>query len=373
MWEIWYRIIMKTILQGSGTDSSKLGFSSKTTFIKNHFHQEPFSSRPIFIKNHLYWKPFSSKSIFTKTMSPQTANPRTLKPPLPSSPAPETQESLLFQSWNPPKTLLEQPWTSQNPPELPWTPRSPEISLKTPSKPLPEIPSLKTPPWTVGNVQQKGQLRPQRWAQAVFVWRCRGPSARDAFTHTRTTVFLLGWWVLLTGSALMKLVFDENGFDEFVLHHCGSHFGSSHFGSSHFGSSESFIPVSLFCFPCKTSCDVSQRTRFPQNGIKLFVGRVRRRRSPWCRPLPWDSVQEVHHVLHISRQKKDWDPQMCKFGLSGCGPPGLAHDSPRTPNVHIWWPRRFKTPPKFHEKTPRETQKQRNGGGRGKKTRNLGP
>ena len=42
---------------------------------------------------------------------------------------------------------------------------------------------------------------------------------------------------------------------------------------------------------------------------------------------------------------EDRDPEMCTFGLSGCGvkprrphqtgPPGLAHDSPRTPNVHI--------------------------------------
>ena len=36
---------------------------------------------------------------------------------------------------------------------------------------------------------------------------------------------------------------------------------------------------------------------------------------------------------------EDRDPQMCTFGLSGCRvkprPPGLAHDSPRTPNVHI--------------------------------------
>ena len=31
-----------------------------------------------------------------------------------------------------------------------------------------------------------------------------------------------------------------------------------------------------------------------------------------------------------------------------------------------------KTPPKFNEKTPRETQKERNGGGRGKKERNFG-
>ena len=46
------------------------------------------------------------------------------------------------------------------------------------------------------------------------------------------------------------------------------------------------------------------------------------------------------------------NPGMCTFGLSGCrvkrrrphqtGPPGLAHDSPRTPNVHISGPRRFK-------------------------------
>ena len=35
------------------------------------------------------------------------------------------------------------------------------------------------------------------------------------------------------------------------------------------------------------------------------------------------------------------------------------------------WPRRSKTPPKFHEKTPRETQKERNGGGKGKKKREI--
>ena len=49
---------------------------------------------------------------------------------------------------------------------------------------------------------------------------------------------------------------------------------------------------------------------------------------------------------------EDRNPEMCTFGLSGCrvkpwrphqtGPPGLAHDSPRTPNVHISGPRRFK-------------------------------
>ncbi len=48
------------------------------------------------------------------------------------------------------------------------------------------------------------------------------------------------------------------------------------------------------------------------------------------------------------------------------GPPGLAHDNQRTPNAHISGHLRFKTPPKFHEKTPRETQKRRNSGGKGK-------
>ena len=40
--------------------------------------------------------------------------------------------------------------------------------------------------------------------------------------------------------------------------------------------------------------------------------------------------------------------------------------------VHLR-PRRFRTPPKFHEKTPRETQKERNGGGKKKKAQNFGP
>ena len=31
--------------------------SSKTTFIKNHFHQKPFSSKSTFIKNHIHQQP----------------------------------------------------------------------------------------------------------------------------------------------------------------------------------------------------------------------------------------------------------------------------------------------------------------------------
>ena len=48
------------------------------------------------------------------------------------------------------------------------------------------------------------------------------------------------------------------------------------------------------------------------------------------------------------------------------GPPGF-HTTAREPKrAHFRVPA-FKTPPKFNEKTPRETQKQRNGGGKGKK------
>ena len=48
------------------------------------------------------------------------------------------------------------------------------------------------------------------------------------------------------------------------------------------------------------------------------------------------------------------------------GPPGF-HTTARDPKrAHFRVPA-FKTPPKFNEKTPRETQKERNGGGKGKK------
>ena len=78
------------------------------------------------------------------------------------------------------------------------------------------------------------------------------------------------------------------------------------------------------------------------------------------------------------------NPEMCTFGLSGCrvkprrlhqtGPPGLAHDSPRTPSVAHFRAPALQTPPKFHERTPRERKKKENcGGRREKKARNFGP
>ena len=51
------------------------------------------------------------------------------------------------------------------------------------------------------------------------------------------------------------------------------------------------------------------------------------------------------------------------------GPPGLVHDSPRTPNVHTSGARRFKHHQKFHEKTPRERKKKEHCGGGRKKSK----
>ena len=68
---------------------------------------------------------------------------------------------------------------------------------------------------------------------------------------------------------------------------------------------------------------------------------------------------------------------MCTFGVLGLscatlggpvwwGRRGFTRQ-PESPNVHILVFRRSKHTPKFNEKTPRETQKDRNGGGKGKK------
>ena len=64
---------------------------------------------------------------------------------------------------------------------------------------------------------------------------------------------------------------------------------------------------------------------------------------------------------------------MPKSKLPETGPPGLAHDSPRTPNVHISGPQRFKTPTKFFERIPREGKKNENCGRRARKSEILGP
>ena len=55
------------------------------------------------------------------------------------------------------------------------------------------------------------------------------------------------------------------------------------------------------------------------------------------------------------------------------GPPGLAHDSPGTPNVHISGFRPSKTPPKFHARTPREEEERKLRRRREQKREILGP
>ena len=66
-------------------------------------------------------------------------------------------------------------------------------------------------------------------------------------------------------------------------------------------------------------------------------------------------------------------PQMCTFGVLGLSSEAPA--APKPPGIHTARePKRTyfrvsapQTPSKFNEKTPRETEKERNGGGRGKK------
>ena len=52
---------------------------------------------------------------------------------------------------------------------------------------------------------------------------------------------------------------------------------------------------------------------------------------------------------------------------------GASHDNPRTPNVHISGPRRFKHHQNSTKGPPRERRKKENCGGRGKESEMLGP
>ena len=69
---------------------------------------------------------------------------------------------------------------------------------------------------------------------------------------------------------------------------------------------------------------------------------------------------------------------MCTFGLSGCRvkprrphqtrPPGLAHDSPRTPNVHISGPLRFKHHQNSTRRPPERHRNSETVAGKGRKS-----
>ena len=78
------------------------------------------------------------------------------------------------------------------------------------------------------------------------------------------------------------------------------------------------------------------------------------------------------HTIHCGDLQSERFPSFSPFSFLHAG---ISHDSPRTPNVHIRGSRPSNTPPKFHEKTPREREKKNeHEGGRGKKKREiLGP
>ena len=120
-------------------------------------------------------------------------------------------------------------------------------------------------------------------------------------------------------------------------------------------SPRQFHPNSVQRHVCRTDCIAVGRTcarhlagspRVAIRQIPFFV--LERRNTPFVRQPP----RRPHQT----------------------GPPGLAHDSPRIPNVHISGPRRFKHHRNSTQGPPRERRKKENCGGRGKKkTRNFGP
>ena len=85
------------------------------------------------------------------------------------------------------------------------------------------------------------------------------------------------------------------------------------------------------------------------------------------------SVQSRQLLLHLQLvSRKTAERLSCEGGHQDGGwswrpePAGVSHDSP----TH-WKAPALQTPPKFHEKTPRETQKERHGSGRGQKKRGI--
>ena len=73
----------------------------------------------------------------------------------------------------------------------------------------------------------------------------------------------------------------------------------------------------------------------------------------------------------VSAERPAEGPKVGVYGV--LGPPGLAHDSLRTPNVHIPGPRRFEHHQNSTKKTKREEERMKTVAGEGKKARNFGP
>ena len=115
-------------------------FSSKSTFIKNHFHQKPISSKchfhqnATFIKNHFHQKPISSKTNFIRAL-PVRGTHNIVRICVKASRADGPRRLHT-------NTACAHLWTLSGP--FCWT-----------------LPAFGR------NVQQKGQLRPQRWVSRV--------------------------------------------------------------------------------------------------------------------------------------------------------------------------------------------------------------
>ena len=105
------------------------------------------------------------------------------------------------------------------------------------------------------------------------------------------------------------------------------------------------------------------RRRFPDIGDRQRGTAAERTRS---RPLWHREPDGTGFLFSAAPLGPLRDPTLRgpPFGCSA-GAAGVSHHNPRTPHGHP------SITQKFHEKTLRGTQKERNGGGRGKKARNV--
>ena len=99
-------------------------------------------------------------------------------------------------------------------------------------------------------------------------------------------------------------------------------------------------------------------------GYVLYAGRI------------WNGdIQDLEQMDASETYAKSLDAKEVLTPMSGEKfifpiAPGFHTTARETKRAHFRTPA-LQTPPKFHEKTPRETQKERNGGGKGKKKREI--
>ena len=146
------------------------------------------------------------------------------------------------------------------------------------------------------------------------------------------------------------------------------------FGQTDFGQ---FYCFSIFLFEKKKNNENTWKNKHPfgPRGAPKGGGPERVGPEGWgARNFAlFFSLSRHHFALFLVVEAPE--PSMCAFGVFGlsCEVPAApeaalaSHYSPRAQTCTFKGSGLPKTPPKFNEKTPRETQKERNGGGRGKK------